>query len=502
MMEEKAEKYKKNTKAVRKIDLSIEGRLQPQALEVEEAVLGALMIEKNAPERVLDVLNSDAFYKDAHKYIYESIVELFKDGHPVDIITVTDKLRSKGQLEFVGGAYFVSRLTQRVASTANLEYHSHIVMQKYVQRELIAVSGEIVHDAFEAGVDAFELLDRSEEKIFRVKDKSIKKNVEDIGQLINKAIRQIQNTKSGESGITGVPSGIVEIDRITAGWQRSDLIILAGRPGMGKTAFVLSIARNAAVDHDTPVALFSLEMSSVQLVTRLISAETQLSSEKLRTGKLTEAEWTQLNTKIQQISEAKIFIDDTPALSVFELKAKARRLKANHHIGMIVIDYLQLMRGEDSKNGNREQEISYISRSLKGLAKDLDIPIIALAQLSRQVEQRQDKKPILSDLRESGSIEQDADIVGFIYRPEYYKIQEVDGMDTTGLAQFIIEKHRNGSTGGVWMRFRNEYAKFENAEVGMGMGEDLDYNPNINVMTMQSKMNDLDPFDDEEGTPF
>lgn len=498
-MEDKAGKYIKDSKKVRKIDLSIEGKLQPQALEVEEAVLGALMIEKNAPERVLDVLVSDAFYKDAHKYIYEAIAKLFQDGHPVDIITVTDKLRALGKLEFVGGAYQISRLTQRVASTANLEYHAHIVMQKYVQRELISASGEIVHDAFQEGVDAFELLDSSEEKIFRIKDKSIKKNVADIGQLINKAIKEIQETKSGESGITGVPSGIVNIDRITSGWQKSDLVILAGRPGMGKTAFVLSVARNAAVDHDTPVAIFSLEMSSVQLVTRLISAETQLSSEKLRTGKLTDAEWQQLNTKIQQISEAKIFIDDTPALSVFELKAKARRLKANHQIGLLVIDYLQLMRGEDSKNGNREQEISYISRSLKGLAKDLEIPVIALAQLSRQVEQRQDKKPILSDLRESGSIEQDADIVGFIYRPEYYKIPEVDGMDTTGLAQFIIEKHRNGSTGGVWMRFRQEFAKFENAEVGMGLEED--YDPGHNVMTVQSKMNDMDYFNDEDEEP-
>lgn len=506
-MEEKVNRYERKDKLVKKIDLNMEGRLQPQALEVEEAVLGALMIEKNAPERIIDFLNENAFYKEAHRYIYKAVINLFTVGQPVDIITVTEKLRNEGKLDFVGGAYYISRLTQRVASSANLEYHAHIVMQKYVQRELISVSGEIAAEAFDDSADAFRLLDNAEEKIFRVKDSSIKKNVEDISQLITKAIKQIQSTKSGETGITGVPSGIVNIDRVTAGWQRSDLIILAGRPGMGKTAFVLSIARNAAVDHQIPVAVFSLEMSSVQLVTRLISAEAQLSSEKLRTGRLTDDEWGQLNTKIQQISEAKIFIDDTPALSVFELKAKARRLKANHQIGMIVIDYLQLMRGDEgggNRIGNREQEISSISRSLKGLAKDLDIPIIALAQLSRAVESRPDKKPILSDLRESGSIEQDADLVGFIYRPEYYKIAETDdGMSTAGLAQFLIAKHRNGSTGEVWMRFRQEFAKFENMEVGGGFELD-DYDPAQNIMTVSSKMNDMDYFQDEfdEDAPF
>ena len=385
---------------------------------------------------------------ESHQHIYEAIVQLFNDGNPVDILTVTDKLRKNGTLEAAGGAYYITSLTNKVSGAANIEYHAHIVIQKSIQRKLISVAAEIGSSAFEETTDAFELLDNSEKKLFEIKEESMTKNYDTVTDLIAKAIKEIEESKGDTQGLTGIPTGFTELDRMTSGWQKSDLIILAARPGMGKTAFVLSMARNAAVLANKAVAIFSLEMSSLQLTKRLIASEAELSSEKIRSGKLEEHEWQQLHTKISTIEDAKLFIDDTPALSVLELKAKARRLKRQKGLDLIIIDYLQLMRAEEStKNGgNREQEISYISRSLKSLAKELDIPIIALAQLSRAVEQRQDKRPVLSDLRESGSIEQDADLVTFIYRPEYYGVtQDEEGNDNEGLTEIIIRKHRNGS---------------------------------------------------------
>ncbi|MFT6004055.1 MAG: replicative DNA helicase, partial [Bacteroidia bacterium] len=411
-------------------------KLQPQARDLEEAVLGALMLEKHAPEKVASYLKAEAFYVDAHQLIYGAIISLFTLGHPVDILTVTEQLRKDGTLESAGGAYYITSLTNKISSAANIEYHAHIVIQKSIQRQLITVAGEIGEKAFEETSDAFELLDQSEKQLFEIKNSTMTKNYDEVSDLIAKAIKDIEESTADGEGLTGIPTGFTELDRMTSGWQKSDLIILAARPGMGKTAFVLSMARNAAVLANKSVAIFSLEMSSMQLVKRLIASEAELSSEKIRSGKLEEHEWQQLHTKISTIEDAKLFIDDTPALSVLELKAKARRLKSNRQLDMIIIDYLQLMRAEEgNKNaGNREQEISYISRSLKGLAKELDIPIIALAQLSRAVEQRQDKRPVLSDLRESGSIEQDADLVTFIFRPEYYGItQDEEGNDNTGL---------------------------------------------------------------------
>lgn len=482
---------------------SAEGKMPPQALELEEAVLGAMLIEKEAPVRVLDALRSDVFYKEANQTIFESIKSLFERGEPVDLLTVTNDLRKSGKLEFVGGAYYITHLTNRVASSANIEYHSKILIQKWIQRELIRISGEISTKAFDVTIDAFELLDDAEKKLFAVKNDSIKKNYDTIENLIHKAITQIESLKDHQDGLTGVASGFTALDRITAGWQKSDLIILAARPGMGKTAFVLSMARNAAVDFGIPVAVFSLEMSSIQLVTRLISGETQLAGEKLKTGNLKDFEWEQLNARVQKLSDAPIYIDDTPQLSIFDLRAKARRLKSNRNIELLVVDYLQLMRGDEgNKSGNREQEISYISRNLKSLAKELDIPIIALAQLSRAVEQRPDKRPLLSDLRESGSIEQDADMVGFIYRPEYYGYKDDDeGHDIRGMAEIIIAKHRNGPTNTARLRFKGEYAKFE----------DLEYDPlaspfgdDDQSVTLSSRMNDMSNFaprDDEE-EPF
>ncbi|MFT4522831.1 MAG: replicative DNA helicase [Bacteroidia bacterium] len=493
----KREDFKTNTKkGLSSLDEVSLGRKPPQALALEEAVLGAMLLEKEAPVRVLDVLMTEVFYHDSHQTIFDAIKILFEAGEPIDILTVTETLRKLGKLESAGGAYYITQLTNKVASSANIEFHAKILLQKYIQRELIRISGEIGKIAFEETTDAFALLDEAEKKLFAIKNDTIKKNYDSIDDLIHKAIKQIEAMKENTTGMTGIPSGFAAIDRMTNGWQKSDLLILAGRPGMGKTAFVLGIARNAAVDHKKPVAIFSLEMSSLQLVTRLISGETELKGEKFRSGKLEDYEWEQLNARVQTLSDAPIYIDDTPQLSIFDLRAKARRLKSNKGVEMIIIDYLQLMRGDEAgAKGNREQEISYISRSLKSLAKELEIPVIALAQLSRAVEQRQDKIPILSDLRESGSIEQDADMVGFLYRADYYGFTEdADGNDITGLADFIIAKHRHGATGKARIRFRSEYAKFEE----IAYFDEKDGDDSGGSVTMGSKMNSMDNMTPDE----
>ncbi|OUU01856.1 MAG: replicative DNA helicase [Bacteroidetes bacterium MED-G17] len=463
--------------------LDLGGKIPPQALELEEAVLGALMLEKNAAERVMDLLHPNCFYSDKHKVVFEAIKKLFADGEPIDLLTVKNQLAKNGTLEMAGGSVSIARLTNKVASAANLEFHSHLLIEKFIQRSLIQVSTEIGKEAYEETNDAFQLLDNAEKRLYAIKDESLKKNFNSIDDLVAKAIEQIESAKSSSDTITGVPTGFNSLDKITNGFQKSDLIILAGRPGMGKTAFALTAARNAAVMFNKPVAVFSLEMSAVQLVTRLISGEVELSGEKLRQGNLSEFEMEQLLHKMNALSQANIFIDDTPQLTIFDLKAKARRLKQQKNIELIVIDYLQLMRSDEGSAKNREQEISHISRSLKGLAKELDIPIIALAQLSRAVEQRPDKKPILSDLRESGSIEQDADIVGFIYRPEYYGItQDEEGNSMEGIASVDIAKHRNGATKSAFVRFKKEYAKFENLDI-------ISYEDGQSI-TVGSKLND------------
>jgi replicative DNA helicase len=372
-------------------------------------------------------------------------------------------------------------------------------LQKYIQRELIRVSSEIIKDAFEDTTDVFDLLDRAEQNLFAVSERNIRRQQGEISQLMLQAIKDIEIAREADGKLRGIPSGFVELDRITNGFQRSDLIILASRPGMGKTALALTLARNMAVDHKKPVAVFSLEMSSVQLVTRLISAETQLNSDKLRKGDLQDFEWQQLNAKIRPLEDAKIFIDDTPALTIFELRAKCRRLKAQNDIQMVFVDYLQLMVGQHDNKGNREQEISHISRSLKALAKELDIPVMALSQLSRAVETRAgDKKPILSDLRESGAIEQDADIVLFIYRPEYYGITEDENQNPlAGLATLSIAKHRNGATGDIQLRFIKDFAKY--AELETIGGFDRYSEDGGDTFTIPSKMNDMD---DDNAPPF
>ncbi|MCP4552887.1 MAG: replicative DNA helicase, partial [Bacteroidetes bacterium] len=451
-MEESA---KKKTESTRKRTKQIgttrnlweHGKVPPQAVDLEEAVLGAIMLEKDALTQVIDILKPNLFYKEAHQIIFSSIVRLFGKSEPVDILTVTNELKNSGELEIIGGPFYITQLTNRIASAANVEFHSRIISQKFIQRELIRISSEIIKDAFEDTTDVFDLLNRAEQNLFAVSEGNLRRNYDDMQSLLTDAIKEIEAAKDQEGHLRGIPSGFTELDRVTNGWQQSDLVILASRPGMGKTAFVLSMARNAAIEFNKSIAFFSLEMSSIQLVTRLISSETQLSADKLKKGDLAGHEWEQLHTKINSLTDAKLLIDDTPALTVFELRAKCRRLKAQHNIDMVIIDYLQLMSGSGDAKGNREQEISTISRSLKAMAKELDMPIIALSQLSRAVETRGgSKKPILSDLRESGAIEQDADMVLFIYRPEYYKIDvDEDGNSTAGIAEIIIAKHRNGA---------------------------------------------------------
>ncbi|HLV62066.1 replicative DNA helicase [Galbibacter sp.] len=464
------------------------GRIPPQAIDLEEAVLGAMMIDKKGVDEAIDILSPDAFYKEAHKYIFEAIVQLFESSEPVDLLTVSARLKQNKRLDAVGGDFYLIQLTKKVSSSAHIEFHSRIILQKFIQRSLIKISSEIIQEAYDDGTDVFDLLDSAESKLYEVTQGNIKKSSETAQSLVIQAKKKIEEI-SNKEGLSGIPSGFDRLDKLTSGWQPSDLIIVAARPGMGKTALTLSMARNIAVNSNIPVAFFSLEMSSVQLITRLISSETGLSSEKLRTGKLEKHEWEQLNVKVKALESAPLFIDDTPSLSIFDLRAKARRLASQHGIRLIVIDYLQLMTaGGSQKGGNREQEISTISRNLKALAKELDVPVIALSQLSRAVETRGgSKRPLLSDLRESGAIEQDADIVSFIYRPEYYKIDEWDDEErspTQGQAEFIVAKHRNGGLENIRLKFIGHLGKFDNLD-------DFD-----SPFEFQSKMNanDDNPF--------
>ncbi|MDW3211087.1 MAG: replicative DNA helicase [Reichenbachiella sp.] len=495
------------------------GKMQPQAVDIEETVLGALMLEKDALTTVIDILKPQSFYDDRHAKIYEAIVQLFNKSEPVDIMTVTAQLRKNGTLEIAGGAYHIANLTTRVNSAANIEYHARIITEQAIKRDLIRISAKIQEDAFEDTEDVFELLDRTEQALFEISESNIKKNYAGMQQLMHEAIMEIEARKEHKDGLTGVPSGFTELDRVTAGWQASDLVIIAARPAMGKTAFVVSAMRNAAVEFGEAVAIFSLEMSSIQLVNRLISAEAELESDKIKKGNLADHEWEQLVHKTARLTEAPIFIDDTPGLSILELRAKCRRLKAQHDIKMIIIDYLQLMSGDSSKSGggagNREQEIASISRALKGIAKELNVPVIALSQLSRAVETRGgDKRPQLSDLRESGSIEQDADMVMFLYRPEYYDITEdEDGLPTAGTGEVIIAKHRNGSLENVKLKFIGRFTKFADLD-GSIMGGDYsgggfpsagipaEFDSSPNTMTFPSKANEGEGAGSSGEAPF
>jgi replicative DNA helicase len=484
---------------------SLYGKLPPQARDLEEAVLGAIMIDKDALSDVVEKLKPEMFYVDAHSVIFKAILQLFNDIKPIDMLTVIDQLKRNGELDIAGGAYYISELTNKVASSANIEYHTQIVIQKYIQRKLIDISNKVIQEAYEDSTDVLELLDKAERGIFSVAEENLRRGSDSIRNLITETLKEIDEARKKKDGLTGVPSGYTELDRLTAGWQKSDLIIVAARPAMGKTAFVLNMARYAAVEENRPVAIFSLEMGATQLVKRLISAECEIAGEKIIHGKLTDQEWALLGKNVERLTKAPIFISDTPALNIFELRAQCRRLKSAHNIQLVMIDYLQLMSGNsEGKGSTREQEISMISRSLKSIAKELNIPVIALSQLSRAVESRTgEKKPQLSDLRESGAIEQDADMVIGLYRPDYYGYTEdANGESLIGVAEVIILKHRHGPTGSVKLSFINEFAKFKDYNPyarKMSNYEDT-YNPQY--MTMPSRIDEVKDTDDDGGELF
>lgn len=494
------------------------GKVPPQAVDLEQAVLGAMMLEKNAVTETIDILSQESFYDPKHQYIFAVIKDLFGTSKPIDILTVIDKLKRNGELEAAGGAAYVSQLTSRVASTAHVEFHARIISEKHIKRELIRMCTEVMRDAFDDTNDVFDVLNKAEGDLFKIAENNMGKAVDVMQNVVREAIEEIEAAAQNSDGISGIPTGFYQLDKLTSGWQRSDMIVIAARPAMGKTAFVLSMARNTAVDHNQGVAIFSLEMSSVQLVKRLIASETRLSAEKLRKGDLRDDEFQQLHTRISKLATAPLYIDDTPGISIFDLRAKCRRLKMQYDIQMVIIDYLQLMTAGGKTQGNREQEISSISRSIKEIAKELNVPMIALSQLSRSVEQRGgDKRPVLSDLRESGAIEQDADIVSFIYRPEYYGfMQDEDGNSNAGIGEIIIAKHRNGALDSVRLRFIGQYARFDNIEgydenefdsapKQLGANNDFDAQAG-NTYTIPSKLNsfdeDIDLDSSGEDVPF
>lgn len=444
---------------------TVEGRIPPQAIEIEKAVLGALLLEKDAFAQVGELLSPSSFYVKAHELIFQAILDLNMEQKPIDLLTVTEQLNRSGNLDLVGGYTYVSDLTERVSGAANLEYHAHIVAQKSLSRRLISFSTEVLTRAYEDAEDVEDQMQQAEGDLFQLSQNNLKKDVRPVSSILKDAIQEIQNAANRSEGISGCPSGFPAIDNLTSGWQKSDLIIIAARPAMGKTAFVLSMAKNIAVDHNIPVAIFNLEMSAVQVVKRLITNVCEIQGELIKNGRLEQYQWIQLDSKIRELEGKPLYIDDTPGLSIFELRTKARRLVREKKVEMIIIDYLQLLNASGMNFGNREQEVSMISRSLKILAKELNIPIIALSQLNRSVETRKgdnnnSKKPQLSDLRESGAIEQDADIVCFIHRPEYYGILEDSYGSTEGIGEFIVAKHRNGAVDTVRLAFRAEFVKF------------------------------------------
>lgn len=473
------------------IDTSF-GHLQPQAIDIEKVVLGALMIDKDAFTVVSEIIKPETFYEARHQKIYEAVQSLNLQEKPVDIMTVTEELRHKGTLDDIGGPAYVVELSSQVASSAHIEYHAHILAQKFLARQLIQFASMIETDAFDETVDVDDLMQKAEGALFEISQKNMLQDYVQIDTIVDQAHQLLLQASNREGGLTGVPSGFRKLDDITAGWQPSDLVIIAGRPAMGKTSFALSIAKNVAIDYRKPIAFFSLEMNNVQLVNRLISNVCSIPGNKILNGQLTPDEWERFDSNIRKMQGAPIYVDDTPGLSIFELRTKARRLVREHGIELLMIDYLQLMNANGMRFNSRQEEVSTISRSLKGLAKELNIPVLALSQLSRAVEQRdgpEGKRPQLSDLRESGAIEQDADMVLFVHRPEYYHIlQDEKGNDLHGMAQIIIAKHRKGATGDVLLNFRGEYTRFSNPE-------DIDFNAplpddSIGGEIMGSKMND------------
>jgi replicative DNA helicase len=466
------------------------GKLPPQSLELEEAVLGGILIDHEAFPKIVEVLKAECFYKEAHQVIFSAAKALFQATQPIDRLTVFEQMQRMGTLDRIGGnPYYLVQLTEGVSSSAHIESHARLILQKYVLREMIGISTEVITDAYAGTSDPLTLLDKAQQNLFNINQVSLSRSFEGLNTLAGKLLKHLEQLRE-QGGMTGITSGMAALDAVTSGWQRSDLIIIAARPAMGKTAFTLSLAHNAA-KAGFPVAIFSLEMANLQLVQRLLSLEGNIEGGRMRDGKLSSEDWEKLPNAIDRLSRLPIYIDDTPGINIFELRAKCRRLKAQHKIEMVIIDYLQLMTGgEATRGGNREQEVGMISRSLKGLAKELNVPVIALAQLSRAVETRGgSKKPQLSDLRESGSLEQDSDIVSFIYRPEYYGLTEYeDGAPTKGMADILISKHRNGNVGEVRLKFEGQYSRF--ADPNNDAGNFTDGDPN--VITISSRMNTMD----------
>ncbi len=475
----------KTSKAQPKTDPT--GKLPPRDTDLEEVVLGALMLEKDAYMNVCDILTPDSFYDPINQKIYEAISNLGLNQRPIDMLTVTEQLRQNGTLKDIGGAPHLAELTSRVFSAANIEFHAKIIAQKYLARRLITFASEIETNAFDESNDIEELLQMAEGNLFDISQNQLKREVTQIDPVLNLALEQIQIAANSQTGLSGLQTGYRELDKMTSGWQNSDLIIIAARPAMGKTAFVLSMTKNMSVDYNIPIAIFTLEIANVKWIKRLISNIANIEGEKIKSGQLSSEEWDRVNNTLRGVFGAPLYLDETPGLSITELRTKARRLVRERGVKMIMIDYLQLMNATGMKLGSREQEVSTISRSLKGLAKELNIPIIALSQLNRSTETREDKRPVLSDLRESGAIEQDADIVCFIHRPEYYtkSSEDAQGNDIRGLAELIVAKHRSGAVGDVKLRFVHRYARFENWEEGHQLVEQA-----LRGTTIGSKMND------------
>lgn len=457
MTQDRSNSIRNNKVIPRDISDSL-GKLPPQALDLEEAVLGAAILERAGLTQVVDILKPDDFYSEPHREIFTALIQLYQDNQPIDMRTVVNQLRKTGKLELVGGAYYVAELTTKVSSSENIEAHARVMMESSAKRKIILKSSDVTHRAYDDQTDVFELLDDLQVTLDEISGHYVKSNTKSAQEVYRQSVDHMIKSRNN-TGLVGVPSGYTTLDRITGGWQAPELIIIAARPSMGKTAFVVNVARNAAVDFKIPVAIFSLEMANIQLMDRMIAAEAEIDLDKIRRGTYSDAEWSVVMNTTGRLSSAPIFMDDTAALSTLELRAKCRRLKAQHGINLIIVDYLQLMRGD--KTGNREQEISSISRALKGIAKDLNTPVIALSQLSRSVETRGgDKRPMLADLRESGAIEQDADVVGFLYRPEYYQITVYeDGTPTQGTMEVLIAKNRNGACDQVRLKFIGKHSK-------------------------------------------
>jgi replicative DNA helicase len=433
-------------------------KLPPQNIEAEQSVLGGILIENEAINKVMEILSVDDFYRDAHQKIFSAMVNLTEKDEPVDLITLTNDLRKKSQLDSIGGASYLASLSDSVPTAANIEYYAKIVKEKAILRKLIQTSTEIITQSYQDRGDVEDLLDEAEQAIFQISENRVRPSFYPIKKIVKDSFEIFQRLYEKKELVTGVSSGFKGLDRMTAGFQPSDLIIIAGRPSMGKTAFCLNVAQYAAIENKVPIAIFSLEMSKEQLVIRMFCSEARVEGHRLRTGYLNESDWPKLTIAAGTLSEAPIFIDDSPALTVLELRAKARRLKGEHGLGMLVIDYLQLMKGR-ARVESRQQEISEISRSLKALAKELNIPVIAVSQLSRKTEERQGMRPQLSDLRESGAIEQDADLILFIYRDEVYNRSEDN--PNKGKAELIIGKQRNGPIGKIEMAFLDKFTAFK-----------------------------------------